>query len=112
MDYEWLKNYSIQEIPHKQYLNDYLAGKYPEAVGRGELYNSDPMKCEDSRYLHRGKFQWNLQKKIKPIGIFYFGLMFREFIRLKEQTIAIHYMANENGSHYSMWLFFLKQKYD
>ena len=138
LDYEWLKNYSIQEIPHKQYLNDYLTGKYPEAVGRGELYNSDPiskdarlcgttaslcglekalyemdekeirhaaervimlhayllsqsgipvlysgdeigqlndysyhedpMKCEDSRYLHRGKFQWELQKKIYEEG--------------------------------------------
>ena len=138
LDYEWLENFSIREIPHKQYLNDYLTGKYPEAVGRGELYNSDPiskdarlcgttaslcglekalyeqdkeeirkaagwvimlhayllvqsgipvlycgdeigqlndysyhddpMKCEDSRYLHRGKFQWDLQKKICEEG--------------------------------------------
>ena len=138
LDYEWLENFSIREIPHKQYLNDYLTGKCPEAVGRGELYNSDPvskdarlcgttaslcglekalyeqdeeeirkaagwvimlhayllvqsgipvlycgdeigqlndysyhddpMKCEDSRYLHRGKFQWDLQKKICEEG--------------------------------------------
>ena len=138
LDYEWLENFSIREIPHKQYLNDYLTGKYPEAVGRGELYNSDPiskdarlcgttaslcglekalyeqdeeeirkaagwvimlhayllvqsgipvlycgdeigqlndysyhddpMKREDSRYLHRGKFQWDLQKKICEEG--------------------------------------------
>lgn len=138
LDYEWLKNFSISEIPHKQYLNDYLTGNYPESVGRGELYNSDPiskdarlcgttaslcglekalyeqdadgiekavnrvimlhayllvqsgipvlysgdeigqlndysyhedpMKCTDSRYLHRGKFRWDLQKKIQEEG--------------------------------------------
>ncbi len=48
LDYEWLENFSIREIPHKQYLNDYLTGKYPEAVGRGELYNSDPIS-KDAR---------------------------------------------------------------
>lgn len=138
LDYEWLKNFLISEIPHKQYLNDYLTGNYPESVGRGELYNSDPiskdarlcgttaslcglekalyeqdaegiekaanrvimlhayllvqsgipvlysgdeigqlndysyhedpMKCTDSRYLHRGKFRWDLQKKIQEEG--------------------------------------------
>lgn len=138
LDYEWLKNFSISEIPHKRYLNDYLTGNYPESVGRGELYNSDPiskdarlcgttaslcglekalyeqdedgiekaanrvimlhayllvqsgipvlysgdeigqlndysyhedpMKCTDSRYLHRGKFRWDLQKKIQEEG--------------------------------------------
>lgn len=138
LDYEWLKNFSISEVPHKQYLNDYLTGKYPGSVGRGELYNSDPVskdarlcgttaslcglekalyerdekeivhaakrvimlhaymftqsgipvlysgdeigqlndysyhqdptKCEDSRYLHRGKFQWKLQEKIQEEG--------------------------------------------
>ncbi|MDO4453012.1 MAG: alpha-amylase family protein [Eubacteriales bacterium] len=135
LDYEWLKEFSISEISHKQYLNEYLTGKYQGSVGRGELYNSDPiskdarlcgttaslcglekalyerdadgikqaaqrvimlhaylltqsgipvlysgdeigqlndysyhedpMKCTDSRYLHRGKFQWDLQKKIQ-----------------------------------------------
>lgn len=31
-------------------------------------YKNDPMKASDSRYLHRGKFQWELTKKIKEKG--------------------------------------------
>ena len=128
----------MEEVPHKKYVNDYLTGQYPGAVGRGELYNSDPTsgdarlcgttaslcglekaiyekdeaaieravryiitlhaymlvqsgipvlysgdeigqlndygyhndpdKCVDSRYLHRGDFQWDLEKNVKETG--------------------------------------------
>lgn len=130
LDYKWLSQFGIKEVPHKKYLNDFLTGKYPGSFARGELYNSDPVtgdarlcgttaslcgtekavferddeateeavkldlmlhaymltqsgipvlysgdeigqlndydyhndphKWEDSRYLHRGKFQWAL----------------------------------------------------
>ena len=42
LDYEWLKQFGMTEIPHKKYLNDFFTGQYPESFGRGELYNSDP----------------------------------------------------------------------
>lgn len=42
LDYDWLKQFGIQEVPHKKYLNDFLTGRYPYSFGRGELYNSDP----------------------------------------------------------------------
>lgn len=42
LDYAWLKQFRIQEVPHKKYLNDFLTGQYPYSFGRGELYNSDP----------------------------------------------------------------------
>lgn len=42
LDYDFLANFGIQEIPHKQYLNDFLTGKYPDSFARGELYNDDP----------------------------------------------------------------------
>ena len=29
-------------MPHKKYLNDYLTGKWPGSLARGELYNDDP----------------------------------------------------------------------
>ena len=42
LDYDYLKNFGIEEIPHKKYLNDFLTGKYPDSFARGELYNDDP----------------------------------------------------------------------
>lgn len=129
LDYPWLSQFGIQEVPHKRYLSDFFTGKYPDSFARGELYNDDPTtgdarqcgttaslcgvekaakgkdaeelerairydltlhaymltqsgipviysgdeigqendytyhddpkKCEDSRYLHRGTFNWD-----------------------------------------------------
>ena len=128
LDYEWLHQFGIEQIPHKKFLNDYLTGHWYGSDSRGELYNDDPrlgdarlcgttaslcgleaalyernnakvekaiacdlmlhawlfiqsgipviysgdeigqendytykedaLKCDDSRYLHRGKFPW------------------------------------------------------
>ena len=138
LDYDYLKQFGIQEVPHKKFLNDFLTGQYPGSFGRGELYNSDPAsgdarlcgttaslcgiekaeweqnegeleqavrfdimlhgymfvqsgipvlysgdeigqlndysyhedpdKCQDSRYIHRGKFRWDLAAEIKEKG--------------------------------------------
>lgn len=133
LDYDWLKQFGIEEVPHKKYLNDVLTGRGYGSDARGELYNDDPRlgdarlcgttaslcgletalyennpdkvkqavacdlmlhaylliqsgipvlysgdevgqlndysykedpdKCADSRYLHRGKFQWEKLKE-------------------------------------------------
>ena len=42
LDYDYLKNFSIEEVAHKKYLNDFFTGKYPNSLARGELYNDDP----------------------------------------------------------------------
>lgn len=42
LDYEWLSQFGISEIPHKKYLNDYFTGKSSGSNARGELYNDDP----------------------------------------------------------------------
>lgn len=138
LDYPWLKQFGIDEVSHKKYLNDFLTGQYPGSFGRGELYNSDPesgdarlcgttaslcgiekaayerdeealkkavrldlmlhaymlsqsgipviysgdeigqendytyhenpKKWDDSRYLHRGSFRWDLEKKRSEKG--------------------------------------------
>ena len=129
LDFNFLKQFGIEEVPHKKYINDYLKGAYWGSNSRGELYNddprlgdarlcgttaslcgieaaeyeqnewklgeaikldvmlhaflltqtgipvlysgdeigqkndysyhNDPIKCEDSRYLHRGNFNWD-----------------------------------------------------
>ncbi len=48
LDYDYLKNYGINEADHKKFLNDYLTGKVFDGAGRGELYNDDP-KLKDAR---------------------------------------------------------------
>ncbi len=42
LDYPWLRNFGIEEVAHKRYLNDFLTGQYHDSFARGELYNSDP----------------------------------------------------------------------
>lgn len=135
LDFATLKEWGMDEPPHKRYLNDFFTGKYPGSDSRGELYNDDPVtqdarfcgttasmcgietalsekndeklakgiredlmlhaymlaqsgipmlyssdeigrlndysykddldKADDSRYIHRGAFQWDLAKKRK-----------------------------------------------
>ncbi len=42
LDYDFLGGFGLGEVPHKKYLNDYLTGKWPGSLSRGELYNDDP----------------------------------------------------------------------
>ena len=42
LDYDFLRNFGIEEVPHKKHLNDFFTGKYPDSFARGELYNDDP----------------------------------------------------------------------
>ena len=42
LDYPFLAQYGMQEVPHKQFLNDFFRGRYGESMARGELYNDDP----------------------------------------------------------------------
>lgn len=138
LDYASLRNWGMEERPHKQYINDFFTGKIEGSYSRGELYNADPVtgdarfcgtaasmcgvekagfeqdeeqmqhaidrdlmlhafmftqsgipvlysgdevgqtndytyqevpeKAPDSRYLHRGKFNWGLVEEIGEKG--------------------------------------------
>ena len=48
LDYEYLRNFAIDEALHKKYLNDFFTGKFPGSFARGELYNDDP-RLRDAR---------------------------------------------------------------
>ena len=160
LDYPFLTQWKMLEVPHKRFLNDYFTGKVPGSVSRGELYNDDPVtqdarfcgttasmcgiesaeaendkeKCKaaveldlmlhaymlsqsgipmlysgdeigqlndysykedpdkapDSRYVHRGKFRWDLAKKRtgkqSVQGQIFNSLNHLEQIRRKEQV--------------------------
>ena len=42
LDYDFLRQFGQEEIPHKRYLNDFLTGKWEGSQAKGELYNDDP----------------------------------------------------------------------
>lgn len=166
LDYEWLKQFGIEEVAHKKYLNDFFTGKQWNFFGRGELYNDDPslgdarlcgmtaslcgiekfayekneellersircalmlhaymytlsgipilysgdeigqendysyhenpLKCQDSRYLHRGKFDWEKAKKrqdkTSTEGKIYSGI--QRMIRLRSSCKAFESRAD------------------
>lgn len=162
LDYEALRQWGMEERPHKQYVNDFFLGKIPGSFGRGELYNADPVtgdarfcgttasmcgvekagfeqdeeqmeqaisrvlmlhaflltqsgipmlysgdeigqvndydykkdpeKAPDSRYLHRGKFCWDLTENIEVSGSvqnrIFQGLRRLEEVRGREKTFS------------------------
>ena len=42
LDYPWLRQFGMEEVPHKRFLNDWFTGVFPGSPSRGELYNNDP----------------------------------------------------------------------
>ena len=44
LDYAFLEQFSITEIPHKAFLNAYFRGFTEDSDARGELYNDDPVR--------------------------------------------------------------------
>ncbi len=49
LDYEFLKDFGVEEVAHKKFLNDYFRGRIFGSQSRGELYNDDP-KLGDARF--------------------------------------------------------------
>ncbi len=41
LDYPFLAQFGMAEVPHKRFLNDYYTGKLPYSASRGALYNDD-----------------------------------------------------------------------
>ncbi len=48
LDFDFLKQFGIEEAEHKKYLNDYFRGYVYGSEARGELYNDDP-RLKDAR---------------------------------------------------------------
>lgn len=49
LDYAMLRQKGMEEVAHKQYLNDYFRGYTYGSNSRGELYNEDPI-TKDARF--------------------------------------------------------------
>ena len=167
LDYDSLGGWGMDQVAHKQFLNDFFTGKYKGSFSRGVLYNDDPVsrdarfcgttasmcgieealekqdegkmdqairldlmlhgfmlqqsgipviysgdevgalndnhykedpeKAEDSRYIHRGQFDWKLTEKIQQEGtvqnrVFY-GLRRMEEIRMEHEVFSSDALA-------------------
>lgn len=42
LDYPYLRNFGMEEVPHKAFLNAFFTGEFPDSYARGERYNDDP----------------------------------------------------------------------
>lgn len=49
LDYGFLSQLGMEEVPHKNYLNDFFLGKAGKSNSCGELYNYDPI-TQDARF--------------------------------------------------------------
>ena len=49
LDYDSLGGWGMDQVAHKQFLNDFFTGKYKESFSRGVLYNDDPVS-RDARF--------------------------------------------------------------
>ena len=101
LDYDYLQQFGIEEVPHKKYLNDYLKGVWPESDSRGELYNDDP-KLGDARLcgttaslsgIEAAEYEKDKNKLSKYIGL---DLMLHAFL-LTQSGIPVLYSGDEIG---------------
>ena len=42
LDFPFLRQFGMEEVPHKRFLNEFFAGEFPGSFSRGERYNDDP----------------------------------------------------------------------
>ncbi len=101
LDYEYLKQFGIDEAAHKKYLNDYLSGKIYGCDGRGELYNDDP-KLKDARLcgttaslcgIEASEYEQNPDKLDNAIKL---DVMLHAFL-LTQSGIPVLYSGDEIG---------------
>ncbi|MBQ8950996.1 MAG: amylosucrase [Eubacterium sp.] len=101
LDYDYLQQFGIEEVPHKKYLNDYLKGVWPGSDSRGELYNDDP-KLGDARLcgttaslsgIEAAEYEKDKNKLSKYIGL---DLMLHAFL-LTQSGIPVLYSGDEIG---------------
>ena len=101
LDYATLRQKSMQEAEHKQYLNDYFRGYTINSNSRGELYNEDPV-TRDARFcattasmcgIEKAGFEGNAQAMEKAIR---FDITLHAYMFM-QSGIPILYSGDEIG---------------
>ncbi|MCR4632884.1 MAG: alpha-amylase family protein [Erysipelotrichaceae bacterium] len=101
LDYEFLKQFGIEEVAHKKYLNSFLRGHEWGSEARGELYNDDP-RLGDARLcgttaslcgLEAALYEKNEWKREHAIRL---DIMLHAFL-LSQSGIPVLYSGDEIG---------------
>lgn len=101
LDYNYLAQFGIEQRAHKEFLNNYLTGHVPDAVGRGELYNSDP-QSGDARLcgttaslcgLEKAVYEWDRQAEDRAVR---YDQMLHAYM-LVQSGIPVVYSGDEIG---------------
>lgn len=64
LEYSILKDWSMDEVPHKKYINDFFTGRFPGSFSRGELYNEDPV-TGDARFCGTTASMCGIEKGVE-----------------------------------------------
>ena len=92
LDYDFLRNFGLDEVSHKKYLNDYFKGEFPGSPSRGETYNDAP-ELGDARMCGTtaslcGIEDWDKDKAVK------LDIMLHAFL-LTQSGIPVIYSGDE-----------------
>ena len=103
LDYDFLRQFGIDEAAHKKYLNDFFTSKVPGSFGIGELYNDDE-RLRDARlcgttaslcgieYYDKLKDKDGIERSIQ------LDLMLHAFM-LSQSGIPVIYSGDEIGQY-------------
>lgn len=100
LDYGFLRQFGMEEVPHKKFLNDWFRGAYNSGA-RGELYNDDP-RLGDARLcgttaslcgMESASFEKDSAKLAKALGL---DEMLHAFL-LVQSGIPVLYSGDEIG---------------
>ena len=101
LDFDFLRQFGMEEVAHKRFLNDYFTGKFEGSVSRGELYNDDPV-TQDARFcgttasmcgVESAGFEQNEEKMEKAIVL---DIMLHAYM-LIQSGIPMIYSGDEIG---------------
>lgn len=102
LDFKFLKQFGMEEVSHKNFLNQFFLGNIFDSVSTGELYNADPV-TGDARFcattasmcgIERGGFEQNEDKVSRGIQL---DLMLHAFIFF-QSGIPVIYSGDEIGA--------------
>lgn len=103
LDYDFLRQFGMEETAHKKYLNDFFTGKIPGSFSIGELYNDDE-RLKDARlcgttaslcgieYYDKKKDKEGIERSIQ------LDLMLHAFM-LSQSGIPVIYSGDEIGQY-------------
>ncbi len=108
LDYDSLGGWGMDQVAHKQFLNDFFTGKYKESFSRGVLYNDDPVS-RDARFCGTTASMCGIEEALekqdegKMDQAIRLDLMLHGFM-LQQSGIPVIYSGDEvgalNDNHY------------